>query len=249
VSGHSKWHNIRLKKGKMDAVRGAKFTKLAREIIVAAKSGGGNPDANLRLRLAVQKARENSMPADKIKNAIQRGTGEIEGGNIEELTYEAYGPGGVALILQCATDNKNRTVADIRSILNKAGGRLAENGSVAWMFNPPQGLITVSKDTVDEEKLLEAALEAGAEDVKTEEDVYEIYTAWGDLGSVMDGLAAKSIPVLSHEVTMVTNNPVAVSGAEVGKLLKLMDALEDHDDVQQVFANFDISDAELEAAG
>ena len=247
MSGHSKWHNIRLKKGKMDAQRGAMFTKLAREIIVAAKNGGGNPDANLRLRLAIQKARENSMPADKIKNAIAKGTGEIEGGNIEELTYEAFGTAGVALILETATDNRNRTVADIRNIVTKHGGRLGENGSVAWMFNAPQGLIIVSKDAVDEDTLISVALDSGAEDVQTGDEVYEVYTSPGDLGLVVEALTAKKIPMLSSEVTRQPNNTVKLNETEAKTVLKMMDLLEDHDDIQQVHANYDISDEILES--
>jgi YebC/PmpR family DNA-binding regulatory protein len=247
VSGHSKWHNIRLKKGKMDAERGAKFTKLAREIIVAAKQGG-NPDANLRLRLAIQKARENSMPADKIKNAVQRGTGEIEGANFEELVYEGYGPAGVAVLVECATDNRNRTVADVRSIFNKNGGRLGESGSVAWMFNAPQGLIIVSRDVTDEDSLIAVALEAGAEDVKDGGDVFEVYTGRNDMAPVVEALENAGIKPLSSEVTMVPNNVVKVEGKDAQQLMKLLDQLEDHDDVQNVHANFDIPDEVLESA-
>ncbi len=247
MSGHSKWHNIRLKKGKMDAQRGAQFTKLAREIIVAAKSGGGNPDNNIRLRLAVQKCREASMPADKIKNAIQRGTGELEGGNFDELVYEGYGPAGVAVIINCATDNRNRTVADIRNIFNKNGGRLGESGSVAWMFNAPQGLIVVAKDSVDEDTLIAAALEAGAEDVKTSDEVYEIYTDRNELAQVMEGLTAAKINTLSSDVTMVPNNVVKLEGKDALLTIKLIDMLEDNDDVQSVHANFDISDEIFDA--
>jgi YebC/PmpR family DNA-binding regulatory protein len=223
------------------------FTKLAREIIVAAKNGGGNPDTNLRLRLAIQKARDNSMPADKIKNAIAKGTGEIEGGNIEELTYEAFGTAGVALILETATDNRNRTVADVRNIVTKHGGRLGENGSVAWMFNDPQGLIIVSKDAIDEDTLISVALDAGAEDVQTGDEVYEVYTSPGDLGLVVEALTAKKIPMLSSEVTRQPNNTVKLNETEAKTVLKMMDLLEDHDDIQQVHANYDISDEILES--
>jgi YebC/PmpR family DNA-binding regulatory protein len=247
MSGHSKWHNIRLKKGKMDAERGAKFTKLAREIIVAAKSGGGNPDANLRLRLAIQKAKENSMPADKIKNAIQRGTGEIEGAMIEELVYEGYAPGGVAILVECATDNKNRTVADIRSIFTKRGGRLGENGSVAYMFNPPQGLITIPKDATDEDGLIALALEAGAEDVKTTEDAFEVYTSPGDLPIVEDAIRKAGIPILESTRTMVPTTTVTVNAKEASQVLALIEQLEEHDDVQNVYSNFDIPDEIMES--
>ena len=248
MSGHSKWHNIRLKKGKMDAERGAKFTKLAREIIVAAKQGGGNPDANLRLRLAIQKARENSMPQDKIKNAIQRGTGEIEGANFEELVYEGYGPAGVAVMVECATDNRNRTVADLRNIFNKNGGRLGESGSVAWMFNAPQGLVIVSNDVTDEDSLIAVALDAGAEDVKDVGDVFEVYTGRNDMAPVVEALEKAGIKPLSSEVTMVPNNMVKLEGKEAQQLMRLLDQLEDHDDVQNVHANFDIPDEVLESA-
>lgn len=248
MSGHSKWHNIRLKKGKMDAERGAKFTKLAREIIVATKQGGGNPDANLRLKLAIQKARDNSMPADKIKNAVQRGSGEIDGANYEELVYEGYGPSGVAVLVECATDNRNRTVADLRNIFNKNGGRLGESGSVAWMFDAPQGVILVSKDVTDEDTLISIALEAGAEDVKAGDDVFEVYTSRGDLGKIVVALEAAGIKSLSSEITMTPNNVVKVEGKEAQLTLRLMDQLEDHDDVQNVHANFDIPDDVLESA-
>jgi YebC/PmpR family DNA-binding regulatory protein len=230
----------------MDAERGAKFTKLAREIIVAAKQGGGNPDTNPRLRLAIQKARENSMPQDRIRNAIQRGTGEIEGANFEEITYEGYGPGGVAVLVECTTDNRNRTVADIRSIFSKNGGRLGESGSVAWMFNPPQGLITISRDVTDEDTLLAAALEAGAEDVKTTDDVYEVYTAPGDLTKVAEALENQGIKTLSTEITLTPTSTVRVEGKEAQQVLRLMELLEDHDDVRAVYANFDIPDEILE---
>jgi len=248
MSGHSKWHNIRLRKGKQDAERGAKFTKLAREIIVASKAGGGNPDANLRLRLAIQKARENSMPADKIKNAIQRGTGEIEGANFEEITYEGYGPAGVAILVECATDNRNRTVADLRNIFNKNGGRLGENGSVAWMFDAPKGLITVSDTVTDEDSLITVALDAGAEDVATVDEGFEVTTAPGDLAKVMESLESAGIKTVSSDVVMHPNNVVKVEGKEAQQTLRLMDLLEDHDDVQNVHANFDIPDEVLESA-
>ena len=231
----------------MDAVRGAKFTKLAREIIVAARDGGGNPDTNLRLRFAMQQARDNSMPADKIKNAILRGTGELEGGVFDEITYEGYAQGGVAVLVQCATDNRNRTVADIRTIFNKRGGRMGESGSVAYLFNSPQGLITISRDVTDEDTLLGMALEAGAEDVKTLEDAYEVYTSPGDLPQILDALQKAGIKALSHEITMVPTNTVTIHGKEASQVLQLIEQLEENDDVQAVFSNFDIPDDELES--
>jgi YebC/PmpR family DNA-binding regulatory protein len=248
MSGHSKWHNIRLRKGKQDAERGALFTKLAREIIIAAKAGGGNPDGNARLRLAMQKARDNSMPQDRIKNAIQKGTGELEGANYEELTYEGYGPAGVAVLVQCATDNKNRTVADIRSIFTKNGGRLGDNGSVSWMFSAPQGLIEVPREGAAEDALLEVALDAGADDVKTSDETYEVYASPGDMPKVVDALAEAGFKVQSSEITMIPNNSVRVEGKEAQQMLRLLDLLEEHDDVQQVHANFDIPDEDLETA-
>ncbi|NLH99734.1 MAG: YebC/PmpR family DNA-binding transcriptional regulator [Chthonomonadales bacterium] len=247
MSGHSKWHNIRLRKGKQDAERGARFTKLAREIIIAAKQGGGNPDANIRLRLAIQKAREASMPQDKIKNAIQRGTGEVEGAAIEELMYEAYAPGGVAMMIFCATDNRNRTVADVRSILNKNNGRLAESGAVSYLFGPPVGLITIERDGVEEDAVLTAALEAGADDVQTTDDGFEVYTSPGDLAGVADALREAGLKVVSSDVTRIPTTTVRVEGKEAQQVLKLMDLLEEHDDIQAVHANFDIPDEEMEA--
>lgn len=247
MSGHSKWHNIRLRKGKQDAERGARFTKLAREIIIAAKTGGGNPDANTRLRLAIQKAREASMPQDRIRNAIQRGTGEVEGAAIEEITYEAYGPGGVALMIECATDNRNRTVADVRSILNRNGGRLAESGAVSYLFGPPQGLISIDRQGTDEDTVLAAALDAGAEDVKTTDDTFDVYTAPVDLADVAEAIRKAGLNVLSSDVTRVPMTTVSLQGKEAQQVLRLMETLEDHDDVQQVIANFDIPDDQLEA--
>ena len=242
MSGHSKWHNIRLKKGKMDAERGKIFTKLSREIIMAARAGGGNPDANLRLRMAVQKARENSMPQDKIKSAIQRGTGEIEGAHYEELTYEGYGPGGAAVLVECATDNRNRTVAELRNIFSKGGGNLGESGCVAWLFNP-RGLVVIPRDGTSEDQVMEASIEAGADDVKTEEENFEVYTAPEDFAAVRDGLEGGGFKILSSEVTMIPSTTVQLEGREAQQMLRLMEQLEDHDDVQNVYANFDIEES------
>lgn len=246
MAGHSKWHNIRLRKGKQDALRGNLFTKLAKEIIVAAKNGGGNPDANLRLRMAIDKARQNSMPVDNIKRAIQRGTGEVEGASYEELTYEGYGPGGVAVLVQCLTDNKQRTVADVRSIFNKNGGRLAESGSVGYLFSP-QGVILISPGATTEDALMEVALEAGAEDIQSSEDGgFEVTTAFEDFGTVRDALDAAKIVYESADTTMTPSTQVELEGKEAEQVLKLIDALEDHDDVQTVYANLDLPDEELE---
>ena len=247
MSGHSKWHNIRLRKGKQDAERGKLFTRIAKEIIVAAKNGGGNPDSNLRLRMAIQTARQNSMPADNIKRAILRGTGEIEGASYEELTYEGYGPGGVAILVECLTDNRQRTVADVRSIFSKNGGRLGESGSVGYLFTP-KGLIVIEPGATTEDRLMELAIEAGAEDVQpTEDGGFEVTTAPEDLAAVRDALDQAGIAYASAELTMIPATTVALSGKEAGQVLRLVERLEDHDDVQNVHANFDISADEMAA--
>ncbi len=247
MSGHSKWHNIRLRKGKQDAVRGKTFTKLAKEIIVAAK-GGGNPDTNLSLRVAIEAARKASMPADNIKRNIQRGTGELEGVNYEELTYEGYAPGGVALLIQCLTDNKQRTVSDVRAILNKNGGRLAESGSVGYLFNP-KGIFEIEPGVTTEDALMEIAIEAGAEDVQpTEDGGFEITSEREDFGAVRNALDAAKIAMATSELTMIPMTTVEVAGKDATQVLKLVDLLEDHDDVQQVYANFDIPEDVMAAA-
>jgi YebC/PmpR family DNA-binding regulatory protein len=246
MSGHSKWHNIRLKKGKMDAERGKTFTKVAREIIVAAKAGGGNPDGNLRLRLAIQKAREVSMPQENIKRAIQRGTGELEGASYDELTYEGYGPGGVAVMVDTLTDNRNRTVAELRNFFSKTGGSLGESGCVGWIFDP-KGLISILKDGVEEDTVMMAALEAGAEDVRVEEEAYDVITSPEDLPAVRDALTEAGLSFSLAEVTMLPKSTVALQGKEAQQMIRLMEALEDHDDVQHVYANFDISEAVMAA--
>jgi len=246
MSGHSKWHNIRLKKGKMDAERGKAFTKLAREIIVAAKAGGGNPDANVRLRMAIQKARENSMPAENIKRAIQRGTGELEGVNFDELTYEGYGPGGAAVMVDVLTDNRNRTVAELRNLFSKNGGSLGEQGCVAWIFDP-KGIISVPKEKANEETVMMAALEAGAEDVRVEEESFDVVTAPEDLPTVRQALEAANIPFTMAETTMLPKNSVQLQGKEAQQMVRLMEGLEDHDDIQNVYANFDIPESVMAA--
>ncbi|HET6454272.1 MAG TPA: YebC/PmpR family DNA-binding transcriptional regulator [Armatimonadota bacterium] len=247
MSGHSKWHNIRLRKGKQDAQRSNLFTKLAREIIVAAREGGGNPDANMRLRLAVQKARENSMPQDNIKRAIQRGTGEIEGAQYEETTYEGYGPGGVAVMVSCLTDNRNRTVADLRTVFTRNGGSLGESGCVAWMFDA-KGMITIQKDAVDEDTLMLTTLEVGAEDIQIEGDTYEVTSSPDDLPGLRQALTDAGIQFVSAEITMIPKNTIRLEGKEANQILRMMDQLEELDDVQQVNANFDIPEEILEAA-
>jgi YebC/PmpR family DNA-binding regulatory protein len=247
VSGHSKWHNIRLRKGKQDAERGKIFTKLAREIIVAARAGGGNPDANARLRLAVQKARENSMPAENIKRAIQRGSGELEGANYEELNYEGYGPGGVALLVEVTTDNRNRTVAEIRHAFSRNGGTLGEQGCVGWLFER-KGILSISPESADEETVMTVALEAGADDIRTEEDEFEVVTQPEDFEPVRQAFEEAKIPLAAAEISMVPQNTVRLEGKEAQQMLRLMEALEDLDDVANVYANFDISDEEMQEA-
>ena len=246
MSGHSKWHNIRLRKGKQDAQRSNLFTKLAREIIVAARHGGGNPDANMRLRLAVQKARDNSMPQDNIKRAILRGTGELEGTQYEEASYEGYGPGGVAVMVASLTDNRNRTVAELRVVFSRNGGSLGETGCVAWMFDQ-KGMVSLDKSAVDEEKLMDIALDAGAEDIRTEDESYDVITAPDALHDVRQALDTAGIKYANAEITMLPKSTVRVIGKEAGQILRMMDQLDESDDVQQVFANFDIPDDVLEA--
>jgi YebC/PmpR family DNA-binding regulatory protein len=247
MAGHSKWKNIRIRKGKQDAIRGKQFTKLSREIIVAAKSGGGDPGMNPRLRVAVEKAREASMPADNIKRAIQRGTGEIEGAAYEELTYEGYGPGGAAIIVECYSENKNRTVADLRYAFSRNGGNLAENGAVAWQFKRV-GEIEVPQANHSEDELTLAALEAGAEDVAPEEDAFRIYTAVEDLHTVNDNLAKAGIKTTEAGLTYVATNKAEPSGEDVPKLMRLLDSLEDLDDVQETYVNVDITEEMLQEA-
>lgn len=250
MSGHSKWHNIRLRKGKQDAERGKTFTKLAKEIIIAAKNGGGNPDANSRLRTAIAAARSSSMPADNIKRAVQRGTGELEGVNYEELTYEGYGPGGVAVLVQCLTDNKQRTVADVRAIFSKNGGSLGTSGSVAYLFTPQGVLLIEDGAAASEDKLMEAAIEAGADDVQPlDEGGWEVTTASEDLQTVREAIEKAGIPVASADQTMAPSTTVTLAGKEAGQVLRLVDTLEDHDDVQNVYANFDVPDEALASVG
>lgn len=246
MSGHSKWANIRHKKAKGDAQKGNVFSKMAKEIIVAARQGGGNPDGNTRLRIAIQKARDSNVPWDNIQRAIKRGTGELEGVSYEEIRYEGYGPGGVAVMVDVMTDNRNRTAADIRYLFSKNGGSLGESGSVAWVFKK-KGYIVVEKSAgIDEDDLMMAALEAGAEDIDSaSDDVYSVITAPDELYQVKERMEALRVPLASAEVTMLPSTTVRLAGREAELMLKLMDALEDHDDVQKVYANFDISDEEM----
>jgi YebC/PmpR family DNA-binding regulatory protein len=246
MSGHSKWHTIKHKKGALDAKRGKVFTKLIREMTIAARIGGGDPNANPRLRTAVDKAKAVNMPADNIKRAIQKGTGELEGSTYEELMLEGYGPGGVAILVEGSTDNRNRTVSEIRHIFTKNGGNLG-GGSVAYLFKS-KGYIAISTSKISEDKLMEIALEAGAEDIKTEGEVFEVYTTQHDHEAVVKAIKDAGIEPDSAEVGKYPDNHIPLEGAKAQQMLKLMEALEDHDDVQNVWANFDISEKEMEAA-
>ncbi len=248
MSGHSKWANIRVRKGKMDALRGKTFTKLTKEIIVAAREGGGNPETNLRLKKAIDKAKQNNLPKDNIEKGIKKGTGELPGVNYEAHTYEGYGSGGVAVLIDVLTDNKQRTIAEIRHIFSKHGGSMGEAGCVAWMFKR-KGVLFVEKSSVDEEKLFTLVIDAGAEDMRTEESSYEIYTEPQDFEKVKQALQQNTIAATSAEVTMLPQSSVPVEGKDAEQVLKLMNDLEDHDDIQNVYANFDISEKVMEAVG
>ena len=247
MSGHSKWHTIKHKKGAADAKRGKIFTRIIKELTVAARGGGGDPDTNPRLRTIVAEAKSVNMPADNIKRAIQRGTGELPGVSYEEITYEGYGPGGAAVIVETLTDNKNRTVGEIRHTLAKFGGNLAAENSVAWMFTR-KGQVFVEKDKADEEKLLNAALEAGADDMSDDGGVWEIISAPENFEAVRDAVKALGVEPANAEVAMVPQNYVKLQGSDARTMLKLMEALDDHDDVQHVWANFDIEEKEIEAS-
>lgn len=240
MSGHSKWANIQHRKGRQDAKRGKVFTKAAKEIIIAAKTGG-DPAGNPRLRAAIAAAKAVNLPKDKIEAAIRKGTGEDAGGDFVEAFYEGYGPGGIAIMVEVATDNKNRTVAEVRHIFTKHGGTMGENGSVGWMFER-KGVISVEKASMGEEAIMEAALEAGADDVMDDGDVWTIHTAMADFAAVRDALESAGIAMQSAELAMVPANLVEINAETGVKLLKLMDALDDNDDVQNVYANADFPD-------
>lgn len=242
MSGHSKWSTIKRKKGANDAKRGKIFTKLIKEITVAAKMGGGDPDANPRLRTAVLSAKSENMPKDNIDRAIKKGTGDVDGAVYEEILYEGYGPGGVAVLVDTMTDNKNRTVADVRHYFSKSGGNLGESGCVAWMFDK-KGVIVVDKEAISEEELMDLALEAGAEDVTEEETTYQVITEPADFNEVVENLEKSELAFLEASVSMIPKNTVDVGEEKTARsLLKLLENLEDHDDVQKVHANFDIPD-------
>jgi len=245
MSGHSKWSSIKHKKAAKDAKRGKLFTKFIKEITVAARMGGGDNNANPRLRTAVLTAKTSSMPAENIDRAIKKGTGELEGVSYEEIHYEGYGPGGAAIMVQVLTDNKNRTVQEIRRLFTNHGGNLGENGCVAWMFDK-KGLITVDKSKIDEERLFSLALEAGAEDVREEDGLFEIITPPEDFHKIRHSLEQEKIPTETAQVTMIPKNTVTVGASHVEQILKLTEELEDHDDVQNVSANFNIPTEFLE---
>jgi YebC/PmpR family DNA-binding regulatory protein len=246
MSGHSKWASIKHKKGAADAKRGKIFSRLNKEITVAARLGGGDPAGNPRLRSAIQAAKAENMPKDNIERAIKKGTGELEGTSYEECNYEAYGPGGVAIMIECLTDNKNRTVAEVKHLFERHGGNLGEPGCVSWIFEK-KGLIIFERESVEEEKLLEAALDAGAEDIKEEETQFEILTDPSDFESVKKTFDDQGLHYTVAEVSMIPQNTVSLEGRDAEKMLNLMEALEDHDDINHVYANFDIPDEVMEA--
>lgn len=247
MSGHSKWSTIKRKKGAIDAKRGRIFTKLIKEITVAARMGGGDPIGNPRLRSAIAEAKTENMPKENIERAIKKGTGELEGVLYEEITYEGYGPAGVAILVDCMTDNKNRTVADVRHYFSKSGGNLGEAGCVSWMFDK-KGSMLVDKKTISEEKLMEMALDAGAEDVVEEEDEFQVLTGPEDFATVREFLAGQGVEFIEAAVSMVPRTVVEIKDEKPAKqLLKLMESLEEYDDVQNVYANFDIPDEIMEA--
>jgi YebC/PmpR family DNA-binding regulatory protein len=245
MSGHSKWSTIKHKKAAKDAKRGKLFTKLIKEISVAAKLGGGDINANPRLRTAVTTARANSLPADNIDRAIKKGTGELEGVTYEEVTYEGYGPGGAAVLVMAMTDNRNRTVSELRHLFGRFGGNMGESGSVAWMFSK-KGILTVEKPGVDEERLIEVALEAGADDVADDGDAFTVTTAPDAFEAVKEALDKAKIATVDASLAMVPSTTVSLTGTQAEQTLKMVEELEDHDDVQEVASNFDIPPEELE---
>ena len=246
MSGHNKWAKIKRKKGVTDAKRGRVFTRLSKEMTIAARDGGGSQQGNPRLRLAIEKAQAANMPADNIKRAIQRGTGELPGVIYEEVSYEGYGPAGVALIIESVTDNKNRTVSELRHVLERNNGKLGAANSVAWMFHRT-GIIHVAKANYNEDEFLGIALDAGADDMKTDEELYEIVTTPANFDAVRQSIEAKGVKFEDAEIQLIPENMVKVEGKEAEQVLKLMEALEDHEDVQHVYSNFDIDEKAMAA--
>jgi YebC/PmpR family DNA-binding regulatory protein len=247
MSGHSKWHTIKHKKGAADAKRGKVFTRIIKELTVAARAGGGDPDANPRLRTIVAEAKSVNMPADNIKRAIQRGTGELPGVSYEEIMYEGYGPGGAAIIIETLTDNKNRTVGEMRHLLSKLGGNLAAENSVAWMFNK-KGYIVVEKSKVDEERLMAAAIDAGADDLQDDGDSWEIVSAPDAFQQVLEAVKALGVEPGAAEVALLPQNYVKLEGKAAQQMVKLIDQLEEHEDTKKVWSNADIEEKEIEAS-
>ncbi|HET9369371.1 MAG TPA: YebC/PmpR family DNA-binding transcriptional regulator [Vicinamibacterales bacterium] len=247
MSGHSKWHTIKHKKGAADAKRGKIFTRIIKELTVAARNGGGDPDMNPRLRTVIADAKAVNMPAENIKRAIRRGTGEEEGVTYDEVTYEGYGPGGVAVIVETLTDNRNRTVGEIRHTFTKYGGNLGEANSVAWMFEK-KGLITVAKEKASEEALMSAVLDAGADDMRDDGSAWEIVSAPDAHQSVVDAVKALNVEPDSAQIAMLPQNYIKLEGKQAQQMLKLMEALEDHDDTKNVWSNFDVEEQEIEAS-
>jgi YebC/PmpR family DNA-binding regulatory protein len=247
MSGHSKWHTIKHKKGAADAKRGKIFTRIIKELTVAARAGGGDPDTNPRLRTIIAEAKANNMPRENIERAIRRGTGQEPGVSYEEASYEGYGPGGAAVIIDVLTDNKNRTAGEIRHLLEKWGGNLAAPNAVAWMFSK-KGYIVVEKSKIDEEKLMNAVLEAGADDFQEEGDNFEVYSPPEVFAAVQEAVKALGIEPASAKVSLIPQNMVTLEGKPAQAMLKLMEALDDHDDVQNVSSNFDVSEKEIEAS-
>ena len=247
MSGHSKWAQIKRKKAGTDVKRGKIFTKLIREIITAARLGGGDPDSNARLRAAIEAAKAENMPKQNIERAIKKGTGELEGSYYEEVSYEGYGTGGIAILISALTDNRNRTVSELRYLFSKYGGNLGETGCVSWMFEK-KGVISFAKNEIDEEGLMELAVEAGAEDIKIEEDEFEVITSPEEFDRIKQFFDKAGLKYERAEITMICKNVVKITDKnQAERILKLMEALEDHDDVQKVYANFDIPDEILEA--
>jgi len=246
MSGHSKWAQIKHKKAKTDLAKGKAFSKLIRLITVAARQGGGNPENNPRLRLVIQKAREMNMPQENIERAIKKGTGELEGVSYEEVTYEGYGPGGVAVMVEATTDNRNRTTAEIRHIFSKHGGSLGETGCVSWIFER-KGLLSFEKGKVEEDEIMAVAIEAGAEDIRTTETTLDVLTAPDDFEKVKEAFDQSGLEYVVAQITMIPKTTVSLEGKQAQQLLNLIEALEDHDDVQEVYANFDIADEVLES--
>lgn len=246
MSGHSKWHTIKHKKGAADAKRGKVFTRIIKELSVAARGGGGDPDSNPRLRTIIAEAKANNMPRENIDRAIRRGTGEEPGVSYDEIMYEGYGPGGVALLIQTLTDNRNRTVGEIRHMLGKYNGNLAAENSVAWMFNR-KGQVIVEQEKADEEQLLNAVLEAGADDMTDDDGAWEIISAPEAFEAVRDAVKALGVEPANAEIAMIPQNYVKLTGKEAQQMMRLYEAIDDHDDVQHVWANFDIEEKEIEA--